>query len=262
MAKLYRAAGDEKTSASIYYCANQIDLGTKKDGSHKITRITSCRQRFCPNCAYRRSIKIYAKIAKVVNELKKDANIIFITLTIKNVNSQEISKGIDSLNSGYQELIRKLKKYEVKGYIKTIEVTYNSETKTYHPHIHILMDIKNYIPQKSLVKLWQNSAKLDYLPVCDIRKVQNLELQNAVAETAKYMTKFSIFKSKLPDKEKIEILQSLSNALHSRKLLSSSGTLKIRLNENLSDEYIKSEIVNISSFEWIQRIQKYIKIDY
>jgi plasmid rolling circle replication initiator protein Rep len=65
-----------------------------------------------------------------------------------------------------------------------------------HPHIHCLMmvhpsywDSSNYLYQSEWVSLWKSAAQLDYQPVVDIRRVE--ELEGAVLEVSKYCVKSS-----------------------------------------------------------------------
>jgi hypothetical protein len=63
-----------------------------------------------------------------------------------------------------------------------------------HPHMHVLLmvspnyfDRAHYIEQTKWVALWKRAARLDYDPVIDIRKVQQLD--NAIFEVSKYCLK-------------------------------------------------------------------------
>ena len=266
IANLYKTNGDKKSFLNILMCATQVDIAKLNNKEVKISRLITCKNRFCPQCAKRRSIKIFAKIAQKIEKVEKEKKMALCTLTIENVPDVLLNDAINQISKGINQFIKKIKP-QINGYFRTIEITYNKKAKTYHPHVHILLDLKDYILQKEISEKWKKSIKKDYTPICDIRLIRADEegsLAGAVAEVAKYATKFSIFKNKsnLSEKEKMKILSDLSTALCSRRLISSSGTLKIKLNDDLTDDVIVNEIEKITSYEWRKEIEEYIKVNY
>lgn len=88
-----------------------------------------------------------------------------------------------------------------------------------HPHIHILMMVSpsyftsEYINHPRWQFLWRRSARLEYDPVVDIRRVG--ELHNAVLETSKYCLKSN---------DMVDVLGCLTvRQLHGLRLLSVGG---------------------------------------
>ena len=68
----------------------------------------------------------------------------FLTLTVKNVASQDLKDELRNLTKGFDRLFKRAKvKKNLIGYMRATEVTYNSETKEYHPHLHILLMVKS-----------------------------------------------------------------------------------------------------------------------
>ena len=76
------------------------------------------------------------------------------------------------------------------------------------------------------VQMWRTALKLDYDPICDIRKVKGGKGQyKAVAEVAKYTLKDSDFifdDNELTDK----LVEVLSSSLRNRRLFAFGGLLK------------------------------------
>jgi plasmid rolling circle replication initiator protein Rep len=88
-----------------------------------------------------------------------------------------------------------------------------------HPHIHILMMVSpsyftsEYINHPRWQFLWRRSARLEYDPVVDIRRVG--DLHNAVLETSKYCLKSN---------DMVDLLGCLTvRQLHGLRLLSIGG---------------------------------------
>ena len=78
--------------------------------------------------------------------------------------------------------------------MKAIEVTYNSDEDTYHPHLHCIFALKasyftrGYIKQADWQKIWGECCKLDYEPLVNIKTIKG-GTAKAVAEVAKYPVK-------------------------------------------------------------------------
>jgi plasmid rolling circle replication initiator protein Rep len=89
-----------------------------------------------------------------------------------------------------------------------------------HPHMHILMmvspsyfEAEEYINHSRWQFLWRRSARLEYSPVVDIRRVD--ELTNAIFETSKYCLKSN---------DMVDVLGCLTvRQLHGLRLLSVGG---------------------------------------
>ncbi len=109
-----------------------------------------------------------------------------------------------------------------------------------HPHIHVLMMVRpdywsqeNYISHPEWVSLWKRSANLDYQPVVDIRKVQ--ELNSGILEVSKYCLKTS---------DMVDRLGCLINRqLHGTKLLHSCGAFGDYFSQKVLDKVDRSLVL-------------------
>jgi len=259
-------------------CSLRLGYKIKSDNSVKLSNAHFCRDRLCPLCMWRLSRRIAWETHQIIEQYtaeNPDMIPIMIGLTVRNPNKGELSKMLDVLchsDSGAWQLLRKwLGRREMKDFIRTVEVTYNYKTNSWHPHIHALFfvpkeyfskDNKNYISQEQLAEYWQHACKLDYKPVVDIRRVYDknkpkerikldtdikaMDLSGAIFETAKYCVKpLNLFSNTLDnyddnmdaiDELKVtinikEIVRELSNALHGRRLRALGGKLKIIANQ-------------------------------
>lgn len=90
------------------------------------------------------------KIANKILEQNSSTRFLFVTFTVKNCEADKLSQTIDMMNMGFKRLTNKNKKLAITnkfksnmlGYIRAMEVTYNQEKNTYHPHIHCLFAVK------------------------------------------------------------------------------------------------------------------------
>lgn len=218
----------ERLEQCSTYLEFRREKSTKK---YKLINTNLCRVRLCPLCAYKRSLAVYhntAGIIKYINEKYSRSKYLFLTLTLKNVAGSELSNAIDTLTRGWQNLAKQKRiKSIVLGTVRSIEITYNKRTNTYHPHLHVLIhtsaDIyagRNYISQAEFAERWRSAAGIDYQPVIDIRRLRH-NSGREVAEIAKYSVKPLQW-----DKCAESVIITLDEVLHKRHLLSLSGTMR------------------------------------
>lgn len=231
--KWLEGIGDVQRAEHIKDCAQYIGI-TNVDGIAKIAKADFCRERLCAVCAWRRQSKFLAQMFPVISILSDKYRFLFATLTIKNMPYDELEAAVNTLLSGYEKLRhrRKIKRSWL-GMVRSIELTYNEKDKEFHPHIHLLIavdksyfnDTEKYISQNELSLLWSNCIQADYVPICDIRAVNNNVV--ATVETLKYSLK--------PTKAD-EAFKAFYYVLKGRRLISFSGVFAETRNElQLSD---------------------------
>lgn len=241
---LYSKGLYEKAS-KIDECANHIGI-TNIEGIAKIVKADFCRERMCNVCAWRRQSKFTAQMVPVLQHLAPNYDFIFATLTMRSVKLDELRQAIDLILSAYDRLLkhRRIKK-AWQGKVRGLEMKYNTSTKTFNPHIHILVAVdkdyftnnEKYISQAMLCDYWTESLRSDYSPRCDIRKVTQSD--KAIVETLKYSFK---------QQEDNNAMQGFYTALKNRRLVSFSGVfaetrkmLKYSDFENVLTDDIKTE---------------------
>lgn len=213
-------------------CSTYLEFRREKSTrKYKLINTNLCRVRLCPLCAYKRSLSVYhntADIIKYINEKYSRSKYLFLTLTIKNVPGSQLSNAIDNLTRAWQNLSKQKRiKNVVLGTVRSIEITYNKRTDTYHPHLHVLIHTtsqiyagRDYISQAEFTDRWRSAAGIDYQPVVDIRRVQHNNGRE-IAEIAKYSVKPIDW-----DKCSESVIITLDDVLHKRHLLSLSGTMR------------------------------------
>ena len=270
--KLY-GVGLKRVSENILNCANYaVRAICPECGEVHHVNIWYCRERMCPLCQYKRSLKIKHNTIDIVKRIEEGTRTkyeyIFITLTMRNVFGEELNGAVDSLLNGWRSLLRNSRTFKktAEGTIRTLEITYNADNNTYHPHIHAILAVpegyydKNkdlYISQDNLAELWKHTLGLNYRPVVDIRAItrrefitvqrgnaecdndiiidklskRELEYSSAVSEVCKYAVKFNY--NTAPG----HALEKLYHALKGRRLISYSGIFRVAKHElNIPDE--------------------------
>lgn len=259
-------------------CSNFLLISPGEDGQARVKKTNACRIRLCPWCSYRRSIKAYhinAKVYKHLVETTNNKDWVLLTLTIRNMPGDGLGAGIDDLLKGIKVMQRQKRiKKAWAGSIRQLEVSYNSETNTYHPHIHMLVNVgpcywtKDYISKDDYMNYWANSMGLDYSPVVDVRKVS--EPERAVAEISKYATKYADILCL--DVERLAgVVDILDEALHGRKLISYAGTAREAKRalllpdperiDGTEDDNVLPKTVEEILYRWHWKSKKYV-VDY
>jgi plasmid rolling circle replication initiator protein Rep len=170
----------------------------------KLHKASFCGNRFCPMCSWRVACKDSLEISILMEHLRKEENkeFIFLTLTTPNVKGSELDSSIKSYNKAFKKLMeRKEVKNIVKGYIRKLEVTYNSDKTsiscdTYHPHFHVVLainksyftDTKQYINHDRWLNLWREATGDFSITQVDVRKAKANNYKE-VYELAKYSVK-------------------------------------------------------------------------
>lgn len=243
LSRSYRRLGhDEKKLLRIEECGSFLGFA-RKGVIYKLKEANFCTDRLCPLCSWRRSLKTFSQVKRVVDVLGKDYDFIYLTLTIKNVAGSELPSAIDVLKNGWHKLSRSTRfKSICKGYFKALEVTYRQKRDDFHPHLHAIIAVErdyfnpsNYIKQADLVKMWQRALRVDYLPGVYMQKCRDKNsasddnkersMGSVIAEVATYSVKSSDFL--LPDiKKRDEVVNFFHSALFGRRLCSWGGVFK------------------------------------
>lgn len=190
----------------------------------------TCKNRFCPICAWKKSRKDALALSVMMAYLKQEEKkeFIFLTLTSPNVKADELNDEIKHYNHSFQRLMqRKEVKQVVKGYARKLEITYNEERDDYHPHFHVLIAVNKsyftqttkYINRDRWLELWQQVTKNPLITQVDVRKVRSLK-ENRIFEIAKYSAKDSDY---LINQEVFEVFYK---ALKGKRLIVFSGLFK------------------------------------
>lgn len=260
LSHIYYEIGLKNRALKVLDCGSFLEFKVNEEKA-KLQLANFCKDRLCPMCNWRRSLKIFAQVSKVMNNMPDDYEFIFLTLTVKNCTSEELSKTVNILYDGWRYLYNKNPKFKrvIKGTFRTFECTLNSNPRslyygTYHPHLHCTLAVKkgyftskDYISQDEMKQLWKKACNLDYDPIIHIEKVylkddngekqtEGIDLAKAVAEATKYAVKSSDYLDPYDMEKSCEIVKTFLDALSGRRLCSWSGIFsKIRKQLDLDD---------------------------
>lgn len=247
----------------LEHCGDTLTFLQNAEGKKKLKTANFCRVRLCPMCQWRRSLKMFSQVKKITDKIlenDKSTRFIFGTFTIKNTDAENLEACINTLNKKFKYLVDQKKtfapakklKQNLLGYLKAVEVTYNSKDKTYHPHLHVIFAVKstffknssNYMTKKEWIELWQKALGVDYKPQTDIRAIKS-GTAKAVAEVAKYPVKTAPILS-LNDDEAVEVLKTLTLSLNKKRFVAYGGIFKtVKQELKFQDVETDKDLVNV-----------------
>lgn len=249
LAQVYQDLGMYSRSNRVSECGSFLeftheyypDSGTISDKG-TLTNANFCRDLLCPMCNWRKSLKQIAQISKVLNhdQIKGKYKYLFLTLTIPNVFYENLKVGIDKNLTSFDRLMKR-KKYKklILGYFRTLEITINEKTGTFHPHLHVMLlvslsygrDSDHYLSRNEILNDWREVTGDDSITQVDIRVAYDKKshelseaspatIESAALEIAKYA-------AKVPTRLYTpEIISNLLFGLARRRTYSYGGVLK------------------------------------
>jgi len=299
LAESYRRLGYDNKYYRVKDCGTFLEFRRYQDQSLKLNQANFCKVRLCPMCSWRRSLKIYGQVSKVMNEVVKyeDLEFIFLTLTTRNCEGQHLSKTIDNIFNAFNNMTKRVKyKKAIKGHFRALEVTHNLNINsdwfdTYHPHLHCILvvnksyftDTKSYITQEEWSTLWKDVLKVDYTPIVDVRRFKDRNgkgIEKSIAETAKYTVKSDDYIVR--DDVTNEVIEHLTDdavfildkALAHRRLTAFGGILKeyhkkLNLDDaeygdlvNTDNEELREDLEYIiERYSWNIGYKQYLRVD-
>lgn len=199
--KSYNRIGLDNKAFRVKNCSRQLTFKIHPDTrKKKLHSMISCQVRLCPMCNWRRSLKIYSQVSKVMDEAlkEKEYRFLFLTLTCKNIEGEELSETINNLFHAFRKMSeRKIFKKAVKGWFRALEITHdvdefitrdmyygnkerhiksrkkyydarglsigdrNPNFDLYHPHFHVVLMVnKSYFTDKDYYISQENWTSL------------------------------------------------------------------------------------------------------
>lgn len=288
LAIAYEQLGDRKADR-LRECAKILAFDRSDSGNLQLHSANFCRVRLCPICAWRRSLKIYSQMRKVLASIANSAEnpaFLHLVLTVRNVQGDELSQKIDDLMQSWDRFLRYSGlKNAILGWYRALEVAHNINPAsrsydTYHPHFHCILAVprgyfggRMYIPQSGWADLWRRAARLDYLPDIYIHRIDGsaAAATDAICELAKYTTKPGDYI--IPDDWDLSVdaVRVLDPALHRRRLIAFGGLMRDYHRLLNLDDPEKGDFIHIDSddlgidaaeriiFAWHSGYRQYIR---
>lgn len=221
----------------------------------KIVKAIRCKDKFCPICQKIKSTKNALAIQTMYNYLKENTklNYLFITLTAPNVKGEDLNNELISYSKSFERMIKVKKVAKInKGYIAKLEITYNAEDDSYHPHYHVIMAVPNqyfknmnyYIKRDEWLEIWKKAKRDEYITQVDVRKIHNKNedgISSEVLELAKYMAKSSDYFNSL------DVFETYFNQTYKKRFMRYGGLFKEALKDfkqGKLNKYINANVID------------------
>lgn len=267
--------GLNKRAQLTQECGTMLSFGHETDISDTFTikgrlqRANFCRDKLCPMCNWRRSVKCFHQLSQVLDLIQDKYSFIFLTLTVVNPSGSDLRVTVDQMAHGWKNFIkRKHFKEVVKGYSKTLEITYNKKADTYHPHYHVLIAVSKsygkkgkYLKHSEWLQMWRDCFGDQNIEFVNVQFVKDkfdknqalrefeIEQRKSVSETANYgsnitgalleVTKYSVKdKDYLHDNVNLtdKVVSTLASEISGVRMISFGGIIKkIRHDLNQDD---------------------------
>ena len=159
-----------------YHCSENIRV------QGETAKSSFCKNRWCMICNRIRTAEL---IHKYMPTIKTWEDKQFVTLTIKNPTEDNLHNSLEDMRKAFVRIKDKLRKQGTKLIgIRKLEITYNRQTDTYHPHYHIITksNVSNQI-----ISGWLLEFPTAKRVAQDSRKADD----NSCFELFKYFTKLT-----------------------------------------------------------------------
>lgn len=232
---------------------------TPEGASLTLQSANLCKDRLCPLCQWRRSLKMAAQARAVVAEvdrrkIARDGTAyawLLLTLTQRNVPGPCLGAELDTIHGAFRRLTATAAwKDAIRGWLRVTEITRNNNYRskwcgTYHPHVHALLAVPRryfksdaYIEQHDWALEWARLMRLHAPAVVDVRRVtqkgqiiedtgtKRQSMGAAVAEVAKYAVKPGSYLLADDLDATVEAVTDLAAALAGRRMTAWGGVCK------------------------------------
>lgn len=196
----------KKLSADVRSCANYLIFHNYYTVSQiKLAKARTCKKHMlCPFCARARAAKNVQKYMErfhVLTEENPKLVPALLTLTVKN--GDDLGERFNHLQRSWKKYQEKRRDYfkkgrgfnelcKVEGAVFSYETTVNQDTGEWHPHLHVVVLLSEYLDIKKLSQEWENITGDS--KIVDIRKLKSSDdgsMVDAFCEVFKYALKFS-----------------------------------------------------------------------
>lgn len=217
--------------------------------------------------------RFFKRLPKILEDYPKH-RWIFLTLTVRNCPLGELRTTIRGMSKAWNKFV-KFKAFPATGWVRSLEVTRNPDTRDAHPHYHVLMMVPAsyfsgnvYLSNQKWREQWQKALGIDYLPVTNVKVIKpqtgdSHPMARGILETIKYGVKESDL---LGDSE---WLAELTSQMDKLKTVALGGVIKNYLKEQEPEDLIHTDEDEIDTelleqypelmFDWKRIVNRYAK---
>lgn len=147
-----------------------------------IKRVNLCRDKFCLNCQSMLASKRQLKYKPLLDSFLDDYMIAHCVFTVPNMDGEALPFALDRMYKAFSHFVRYLRgnaaskyvnflQYGFAGGVRALEVTYNRDEKTFHPHFHCMLLFRKDLDLK---RKHINSYSYDHGTL--VRKFSDMEI--------------------------------------------------------------------------------------
>lgn len=260
-----QAIGETRRAERMKNCGDVLEYSLCKEcGEYHIKKANLCRDRFCPACSWRLSLQRYSEMKRLLmnieNAYPEITDWSLITLTVKNCYIDDLNEIMQKMSRAWNLAISQRSVRPVLfGWARSVEVTFNEDTRELHPHYHILIGWWEN-RSEDLIRRWMNACSkyglIANIKAQNAQKITYYKAENgniktdtdlpenftkAVLETFKYSVKGSDL-----EKMKVSEFREIVNQYSNKRLVAYGGKikeyaklLKIETDKVQDEEYIK-----------------------
>lgn len=186
-----------------------------------------CGLRTCPICAKITANRNERRITKTLQEaeakkVSRDGagyKLLGVTYTVPNCTGDKLRAELQNIGRAVRSILQGNKDRNritaiTKGYVYSLEVTRNHETRLYHPHVHIVLAVnasygkgKEYLTKAEWAEIW---AKYSHRETAE--SAQYVRVVKNIHQAVKYVTKMTHDNLTGEDKEQEDAAAAADNA--------------------------------------------------
>lgn len=238
-------------------CGGYMQHKANEDFSkHKLHKANFCKERGCPFCDWRKSIKNAIQITTMASAIEEDFGYEFIfgTLSAVNCSLDSLSTEITRYNHAFMKLMKRQQILKInKGTVRKIEVTYNVGRNDLNLHIHFVMAVnksyftsRDYLKREKWLDLWKSVMQDDTIKNIHIQKATKTEGSSSFVELAKYSAKTTDMLS-----NGFKVFRALMDGLAGRQLITYNGVFKEYNRKFLDGELSKFMEEDKTVYVWL-----------
>lgn len=238
MADRLAAAGFPDRAWRVAHCGERLFYRfCAQCGARHIYSADLCRDRFCPVCSWRLSMRRFSVMVGLLDALRRShprSEWGFVTLTVKNCSVSDLSAVLDQMSAAWNKIMRRRgARDRFLGWARSLEMTWNAEAHEVHPHYHVLcLMAPGYQGDDSwLPRSWCETVELvTHIQAQDAERVAPFssavlddpdEVARAVLETFKYTIKSNDLRS-MP----LSAFRDLVGVLRGRRMVAFGGCVR------------------------------------
>lgn len=167
------ASAFKRRASAIYQCADELVAVTMDGQTHMYSGAHKrCRDRVCPLCEWRLTLTRAAQLTDLLtaylDRYGADRSAWMLCLTVRNCVAADLADTISGLLTAWRRLLRQQIAADWCGTVRALEVTVNTQMRTYHPHLHALVTTPagcgNQV-RAQLSEAWGRALGAGYNPV-------------------------------------------------------------------------------------------------